>query len=918
MSNSLHRNTPTLKAMDPRGLAVRTVQYHRENVTHTLQARVTRQVFGASVFLLEQWDPRQFARGAAGVASQSNIYSLSGEAVRTESVDAGWRLVLRGEAGQPLHCWDSRQAHQERRYDRLLRPVAVFEQAAQEPRPRCVERLTYAAAEPAEGAGNRCGRLIRHADPAGVLSMDEYGIGGSVIKQTRRLRMDTSTVDWPSSDDKQAEQLEPKAHTTAWRYDALGALLEQVDAKNNRRHWRYGQQGWLKEVALTLKGGTRQVLMDQRVYNANGQAESERMGNDVTKAAKYAAEDYRLLQLTVYRKGEVATPLQDLVYEYDPVGNILSLSDQAQPTQWHSNTRIDAVSRYQYDSLYQLTQASGRENAGNSGGQAAPGRVTFGATDTGLWRNYTQHYTYDEHGNLTRLRHVPSSGTGYTQDMSVAAGSNRALSVTDGAPGHWATMFDANGNQQMLGGGQQLGWNVRNQLTHATQVQREQGDPDVERYLYDSQGQRAAKIRSQQVAAKPHAHITCYLPGLHLHIQTGKRLNVLDIDTGGGRVTVLQWEAGGPSDMSEEQLQFSILDHLNSHLLALDEQAQLLSQEHYYPYGATAWWATNGTQRSTYKVRRYAGKERDATGLYYYGSRYYAPWLQRWISPDPLSDVDGLNLYAMVLGNPLRFTDVDGGQATFGEQFQPGRGDIIFGLADTVHSYRSFWSKLSGRGDTMAAYFSGADVQRWTAGLGGSVHEFFTFREEAPVEFRDLVTPVQGEDPIATRLKAELRTRISANVRSFSEGIVAKYSGCTATTCNQQFARRFVRNLAAGKYSAEATAIQFIGEGVLGIQQKLVSRSSKSALETLIHPQSTAVVHFALDDLDIGTVVSKSQRSATASELRWLYRHRTQLAGKVIFYQGQFKVDAPWETHSALWRAYRPRGVAIARAGWRR
>jgi insecticidal toxin complex protein TccC len=904
--------------MDPRGLAVRTVQYHRENVTQTPQARVTRQVFGASVFLLEQWDPRQFARGAAGVASQTNIYSLSGESVRTESADAGWRLVLRGEAGQPLHNWDSRQAHQEWRYDELLRPVAVFEQAANDPQPRCVERLSYAAAEPAEVAGNCCGRLIRHADPAGVLSMDEYGIEGPLLKQTRRFRLEASPVDWPSSDDKQAEQLEAKAHTTTWRYDALGALLEQIDAKDNRRHWRYGQNGWLKEVALTLKGAARQVLMDQRVYNANGQAESERAGNDVTKLAKYAAEDYRLLQLTVHRKGEATQPLQDLVYEYDPVGNILSLSDQAQPTQWHSNARIDAVSRYQYDTLYQLTQASGRENTGNSGGQAAPGRVTFGATDPGLRRNYIQQYAYDENGNLSRLRHVPGSGTGYTQDMSVAAGSNRALSGTDGAPGQWATMFDANGNQQMLGSGQQLGWNVRNQLTHATQVQREQGDPDVESYLYDSEGQRAAKIRSQQVAGKSHTHITCYLPGLHLHIEPGKRLSVLDIDADGGRVSVLQWEAGRPSDMSEEQVQFSILDHLNSHSLELDEHAQLLSQEHYYPYGATAWWATNGTPRANYKVRHYSGKERDATGLYYYGLRYYAPWLQRWISPDPLGDVDGLNLYAMTLGNPLRFRDVDGGQATFGEQYQPGRGDIIFGLSDTVASYRSFWSKLSGRGDTMAAYFSGADLQRWTAELGASVRSFFAFREQAPVEFRDLVTPVVGEDPIATNLKARLRTQISANVQPFYEGVVAKYSGCTATTCNQQFARRFVRNLAAGKYSAEATAIQFIGEGLLGIQQKLINRSSKSALQTLTDPQSNAVVHFALDDLEIGQVVRKSRPAATASELRWLYRHRAQLAGRVIFYRGQRRVDAPWEANPAKWSAYSPRSATLARAVRRR
>lgn len=918
MSYLLHQHTPTLSAIDPRGLAVRSVAYHRDTSRDLPRARIGRQVFGSQGRLLEQWDPRLHALSELAPSTvrpnQRQYYSLSGQLLRTDSVDAGWQMSLLGVGGQVLERWDARGSHQCYEYDPQMRPLAIFEQAADQLARRCVERLTYAAVEPDEAASNRCGRLIRHADPAGVLLMGEYRIDGSVIKQTRRFRMDTSTVDWSSNDESQAAQLEPNAHTTTWRYDALGAQLEQVDAKGNRRHWRYGQQGWLLEVALTLRGGTRQVLMNQRVYNASGLVESERMGNEVTKMAKYAAEDNRLLQLTVFRKGEAAKPLQDLVYEYDPVGNILSLSDQAQPTQWHSNARIDAVSRYQYDSLYQLTQASGRENAGNSGGQATAERVTFGATDAGLWRNYTQHYTYDENGNLTRLRHVPSSGAGYTRDMNVAVGSNRALSLTDGAPQQWETMFDANGNQQMLGGGQQLGWNVRNQLTHATQVQREQGDPDVESYLYDSQGQRAAKVRSQQVAGKPYAHVTCYLPGLHLHVQPGKRLNVLDIDTGGGRVTVLQWDAGRPSDMSAEQVQFSSLDHLNSHSLELDEQAQLLSQEYYYPYGATAWWATNGTQRANYKVRRYTGKERDATGLYYYGARYYAPWLQRWISPDPLGDVDGLNLYAMVLGNPLRFKDADGTQTSFGEQFQPGRGDLIFGLAYTVGSYRSFWSILSGRGDTMMAYFSGADLQRWTAGLGSNVREFSAFREVAPVEFKDLVTPVPGEDPTVTGLKEELRTQIAANVRPFYEGIVAKYSGCTATTCNQQFARRFVRNLAAGKYSAEATAIQFIGEGLLAIQQKLVNRSSKSALETLTDPQSNAVVHFALDDLAIGQVVKKSRPSATASELRWLYRHRAQLAGRVIFYRGQRRVDAPWEAKPAKWSAYSPRSATPARS----
>jgi RHS repeat-associated protein len=54
---------------------------------------------------------------------------------------------------------------------------------------------------------------------------------------------------------------------------------------------------------------------------------------------------------------------------------------------------------------------------------------------------------------------------------------------------------------------------------------------------------------------------------------------------------------------------------------------------------------------------RYSGKERDATRLYYYGFRYYAPWLQRWINPDPAGEVDGLNRYRFVRNNPLNHSD---------------------------------------------------------------------------------------------------------------------------------------------------------------------------------------------------------------------------------------------------------------------
>lgn len=61
-----------------------------------------------------------------------------------------------------------------------------------------------------------------------------------------------------------------------------------------------------------------------------------------------------------------------------------------------------------------------------------------------------------------------------------------------------------------------------------------------------------------------------------------------------------------------------------------------------------------------YKTLRYSGKERDATGLYYCGYRYYQPWAGRWLSADPAGTVDGLNLFRMVRNNPVTMLDDNG------------------------------------------------------------------------------------------------------------------------------------------------------------------------------------------------------------------------------------------------------------------
>ena len=56
----------------------------------------------------------------------------------------------------------------------------------------------------------------------------------------------------------------------------FAAVIGQTDAKGHCQHSVYGIDGLLLENALTLNGERRQVLIDQRTYNASGQLESER------------------------------------------------------------------------------------------------------------------------------------------------------------------------------------------------------------------------------------------------------------------------------------------------------------------------------------------------------------------------------------------------------------------------------------------------------------------------------------------------------------------------------------------------------------------------------------------------------------------------------------------------------------------
>lgn len=476
---TIHTHTPSVAVLDARGQAVRAIAYHRRETSESPESRVTRHVFDAAGRLVSSIDPRLFARSEQGERVTPNMqyaYAFGDRVLRTDSVDAGWRMEFFNDAGQVMLASDSRGARRRVQFDMLQRPVAIYERSGQAgAAEQCVERLAYGDAD---AAHNRRGQLLRHDDPAGTRTIGGYGLSAKVLSETRRFLASLDAPDWPAGEAARDALLETEAYTTRWRYNVAGEMISQIDACGNEQVFTHNVAGQLKTCTVHLaameetvgrgKARRTQVLPAQTQavvtsieYNANAQAVREDAGNGVVTTRTYRATDQRLLRIHARRAD--GTVLQDLNYEYDPVGNVTRMEDKSQKVTFFRNQRVTPVCTYRYDTLYQLIEATGRESA-HAGRQGAALPPPLPITpDAGQLVNYTRSYEYDAGNNLVKVRH--RGAMQYTQEMIVASGSNRAVPKWDGvSPATVDRFFDANGNLLQLAPGQPLRWNARNQL----------------------------------------------------------------------------------------------------------------------------------------------------------------------------------------------------------------------------------------------------------------------------------------------------------------------------------------------------------------------------------------------------------------------------------------------------------------------
>ncbi|EJM65723.1 RHS repeat-associated core domain protein containing protein [Pseudomonas sp. GM50] len=655
MNAQVHRHTPALAVIDSRGLPVRQVAYLRRVASDQPAARITRRQHDAQGRWVSQQDPRLAA------PNQTRLYGVGDAVLLQDSVDSGWQLRLFGSDGQSLEHWDGRGVHGTVDYDPQRRPIARHEQMAGQPG-QTIEYLTYGNNAAGVATHNQCGQLIRHDDSGGTLLLHDYSMQGASLLQTRHFLKALTLPDWPIAVEARNDLLEPgDGFSTAHLYTASGEQRQQIDAAGHCQRWRFDRAGQLQQVGLQPKGASKeQCLLHSVDYSAEGQIQTQAAGNGVLSHAEFDPADGNLTHLSATRPGRGL--LQDLSYAYDGVGNVLIVTDHTLTPQFFANRRVDGISHLFYDSLSQLIRAEGREAHGQSIRPELPDLLP-NPGDSSRWRPYTEHYDYDEGGNLTLLRH--DGHQPHRRAFNVADESNRALPWDEQTLPDLANGFDRNGNLQRLHPHQQtLQWNGQNQLQSLTLVSRAEAEDDVEQYVYDHQRLRIRKQQRTLASGVTHVREVRYLPGLEIRTRDEReQLQVISIQAGHQSVRCLHWVSGQPAYLDNDQLRYSLDDHLGSSSLELDQQAELISHEGYYPYGGTAWWAARSEVEADYKTVRYSGKERDSSGLYDYGLRYYAPWLCRWLNPDPAGDVDGLNVYRMVRNSPVVFID-DIGEAS--------------------------------------------------------------------------------------------------------------------------------------------------------------------------------------------------------------------------------------------------------------
>jgi len=667
-----HANTPSVVHLDTLGRPFLSIAHNRDtnNQDEFSQTKTVLDIQGHALDIID----------ARGNSAETRTYGMLGQSLKVSSIDAGDRWQLHNALGQPMRSWDSRDQRFSTSYDALRRPLDKLVSVSGGPL-KLLSRVVYGEQLPTPQATNHRGRVYRAYDGAGVATTLAFDFKGQAVQEQRQLVASTSAQpDWSTllphatiqtMSAAAAPLLSTETFSASNQRDALGRVLTAVSPDGSLVSYTYDPGGGLQTVELDHKAaGTTNTVVGDITYDAKGQRTSVVYGpaNAPTTTTTYTHDPltYRLTRLRTLRHSDDA-PLQSLHYHYDPAGNVTDARDTAQQTVYFQNTVVEPANGYEYDALYRLIEATGREHSSQGTSQRGHTQLPIGpqpmTSDPSAMRRYTQRYTYDAVGNIQTTQHIPSSGTGWTRHGEYAQDGNRLL--TTSAPGDpqsgpysHAYTYDAHGSMTTMPHLAAMDWGHADQLEHVTA-----GTQDL--YFQYAGGSRSRKF-TQSPGSTTEERV--YLGNFEVY---RKRVagtlelerETLHISDGTGRICMVETktvDAGTPVAVPAVW-RYQLGNHLGSATTEVTNTGAIISHEEYHPYGTSAYRAVDASIDLSPKRYRYTGMERDEeTGLAFHSARYLAPWLGRWTAADPIGLGDGINRYAYARGRPTSGRDLTG------------------------------------------------------------------------------------------------------------------------------------------------------------------------------------------------------------------------------------------------------------------
>jgi RHS repeat-associated protein len=692
-----HANTPTVAHFDVLGRTFLTMAHNRFDKQQNGGAPVTvEEKYPTRVDLDIEGNQREVrdevktdAAGRERVVMRYD-YCVAGpeqseekkaaNLIHQASMEAGERWLLNDVSGKPIRTWDSGGFIRCMAYDQLRRPTDLY--VTEGGSKRLAERTIYG--EVRGSTDNHRTRVYQVQDGAGTLTNESYDFKGNLLQSARELLTECEqAIDWLANPQPNGDRF-----VTRTTYDALNRPTSITTPDHSVYIPAYNEANLLESVDVRLQGGSPPAPFVTNIdYNEKGQRSLIEYGNASRAEYEYDADTFRLVRLKTTRQAGLngqsakifADPriVQDLHYTYDPAGNITRIEDAALKTVIYGGEQVEPVCEYTYDAIYRLIEASGREHSGQSAiatGTTNENRRDYPfagvfdlqahPNDLQALRNYREKYEYDAAGNFKTVKHA---ATNYNWTRTYICGedsplgdgnkNNRLTKTTLGNGFNQVENYAYNPHGCMTAiDGLGMGWDFKDQLHHADFI----GGGHAY-YVYDAGGQRVRKIWKKSDGS---IEERIYLGNFELFRKTSggapsltrATLHIMDDKQ---RIAIVETRIMGiETGIPPQLIRYQYGNHLGSACLELADDGAFISLEEYHPYGTTSFQAGPSAAEVSLKRYRYTGKERDEeTGLDYYGARYYASWLGRWISCDPAGLVDGMNLFIFGSNNSINRVD---------------------------------------------------------------------------------------------------------------------------------------------------------------------------------------------------------------------------------------------------------------------